>query len=177
MLVVADVFAGLSNFAVILDIVIGIPTIIIAIYGTVQVWHLRRTYRHRLQALAHQSTRRPVALAVGIGGDIGGDVRAYLKDQQHEMEVFSIVRAGFVELEEWPNVLDEFLALKNRLSAEVGPTEIHCFYKGPVVLATALGAILGNWVPTTLYALDKTYAPVLYLDKHLAVGKPGDKGK
>lgn len=142
-----------------------------------QIWRLRHIYRRRLQALAHQSTQRPVALAVGIGGSIEGSVRGYLKDQGQEMEVFSIAREGFLELEHWPGVLDEFLALKNRLTAEVGPTEIHYFFKGPVALATALGAVLGNWVPTTVYALDKTYAPVVYLDKHLAVGKTGGKGK
>ncbi len=168
-----DVFIWISNAAAILDIL----TMGVAVFGAVQIWRLRHTYHRRLQALAHQSTRRPVALAVGIGGNIEGSVRAYLKDQEQEMEVFSIAREGFLEMEHWSDVLDEFLALKNRLTAEVGPTEIHCFYRGPVVLGTALGAVLGNWVPTILYALDKAYAPVLYLDKHLAVGKPGDKAK
>jgi hypothetical protein len=167
----ADVFVWISNAAAILDII----TVGIAVVGAVQLWRLHRSYRRRLQALARQSTQRPVALAVGIGGDISGDVRAYLKDQQREMDVFPIVRDGYVELEDWPRVLDDVIALKNRLSAEIGPTEVHCFYRGPVPLATGLGAVLGNWIPTTLYALDKTYMPVLYLDKHLAIGKSGKK--
>ena len=174
MLVEADLFVGLSNVAVVIDLVIGIPTIIVAIYGTVQVWHLRRTYHRRLEALSQTRTRRPVAIAVGIGGGGSGDIAEVVKNSlkdngMGDIEVFSILHPGEVTPEEMLKVRDEFLDLKARLGAA---TEIHYFYKGPVPLTTALGAILDNWVPATLYAYEGgVYHPVIYLNKQFTVGK------
>ena len=174
MLVEADLFAGLSNVAAVIDLVIGIPTIIVAIYGAVQIWHLRRTYRQRLEALAQTRTRRPVAIAIGIGGRGTGDiteaVTSSLKDHGLEdIELFTLSRPGYVSPEEMLKVRDEFLDLKSRLGAA---TEIHYFYKGPVPLTTAFGAILDNWAPATLYAYeDGVYHPVIYLNKQFTVGK------
>ncbi len=174
MLVEADLFTGLSNVAVVIDLVIGIPTIIVAIYGTVQVWHLRRTYRRRLEALAQTRSRRPVAIAIGIGGAGTGDIMEAVKGSLHDhglgdIEPFSISRPGYVSPEEMLKVRDEFLELKARLGAA---TEVHYFYKGPVPLTTAFGAILDNWAPATLYAYeDGVYRPVIYLNKQFTVGK------
>ncbi len=161
----ADVLVWISNAAAIVDII----TVAVAAFGTIQIWYLRRTYRRRLQALAQTRSRRPVAIAVGIGGDISEAVKSYLKDQgMEDIELFTITRTGYVSAEEMLKVRDEFLDLKARLGAA---TEVHYFYKGPVPLTTALGAILDNWAPAVLYEYDGAYRPVIYLNKQFTVGK------
>lgn len=164
----ADVFVWISNTAAVLDII----TIAVAAFGAVQIWRLRHTYRRRLEALAQNRTRRPVAIAVGIGGggDITEAVKSSLKDHGlGDIELFTLSRPDYVSPEEMLKVRDEFLGLKARLGAA---TEVHYFYKGPVPLTTAFGAILDNWAPATLYAFeDGVYRPVIYLNKQFTVGK------
>jgi hypothetical protein len=162
----ADVFVWMSNAAAILDII----TVGVAAFGAVQLWRLRHTYHRRLQALAQTRTRRPVAIAIGIGTDITEGVTSWLKDHGLEdVELFTLSRQGYVSPEEMLKVRDEFLDLKARLGAA---TEVHYFYKGPIPLTTAFGAILDNWAPATLYAFEEgVYSPVLYLNKQFTVGK------
>jgi hypothetical protein len=162
----ADVFVWISNAAAILDII----TVGVAAFGAVQLWRLRHTYHRRLQALAQTRTRRPVAIAIGIGSDITEAVKSCLADQGlGDIELFSISRADYVSPEEMLKLRDEFLELKGRLGAA---TELHYFYKGPIPLTTAFGAILDNWAPATLYAYDDgVYHPVIYLNKQFTVGK------
>jgi hypothetical protein len=170
MVLTDDVFVWISNTAAVLDII----TVAVAAFGVFQIWRLRRTYRKRLDALAQTRSRRPVAIAIGIGGGGTGDIMEAVKTslQDHglgDIETFPISRPGLVTPEEMLKVRDELLELKARLGAA---TEVHYFYKGPVPLTTAFGAILDNWAPATLYAYeDGTYRPVIYLNKQFTVGK------
>lgn len=166
----ADISPWFENLFSALSIITGIvliPTTVLAVIGTLQIWRLRRSYRRRLQVLARPASRRPIALAIGIGGDVTVFVRNYLKEKQLEMEVFSITHDGIIEPKRLPKVIEECIDLKNRLSTELGPTEVHVFYRGPAALAIALGTVLNNWIPTIVYSFSEgTYVPALYLDKH-----------
>jgi hypothetical protein len=93
---------------------------------------------------------RPWALAIGLGSDISGSVKEYLRDTGLEMPVESFVRQGYVPSKDFHTVLRALLKIKDRLT-RVGITELHLFYKGPVTLAVAIGAITDNWVPTKVY--------------------------
>jgi len=146
-----------------------------AAFAAVALWMERRKYHRKLQLLAQQASKRPVAIAVGVGkpGDIRGTVESYLKDQGFIMELFSIARPGNMSVDDALQVIKEFTDLKGKLTAQVGPTQIHFFYAGPVAVAASLGAILDNWVPAIVYDYDKgTYHPMLQLDRVLTSGKP-----
>jgi hypothetical protein len=170
----ADVFAVIGNISAVIGIITGIA----AGYAAVRLWLLSVTYRRRLKALTQRRTRRPVAFAIGIEGDITGTVRSHLKDEGlDDIELISISRPARLTPAELLHVREEFLQHKNRLTAEVGPTEVHFFYKGPGTLATALGALLNNWAPTIVYSFENgAYTAVLQLDKNSAIDKSVLKG-
>jgi hypothetical protein len=128
-----------------------------------------RQLNRRLQALATTLSKRPIAIAIGLGGSIEGTVRQYLKDNSLEMEVIPCTREGVVQPRDFPEILREIQELRARLD-EIGVTEVHVFFKGPVTFATALGAMLRNWVPAKVYAFEGgTYALHMRLDKETVI--------
>lgn len=128
-----------------------------------------RELDRRLQALATTLSKRPAALAVGLGGSIEGSVRQYLRDNSLEMEVMTCTRDGMVQPRDFPEILREIQDLRARLD-EIGVTEVHVFYKGPVTFATALGAMFRNWVPAKIYAFEGgTYVLHMRLDKETII--------
>ena len=128
-----------------------------------------RQLNRRLQALATTLSTRPAAIAIGLGGSIEGNVRQCLKDNSLEMEVIPCTREGVVQPSDFPGILREIQGLKARLD-EIGVTEVHVFYKGPVTFATALGAMFRNWVPVKIYAFEGgTYVLHMRLDKETII--------
>ncbi len=143
-----------------------------------QLWLRQREYQRRLGFVRAQQGGRPVAMAVGLGGSIRGQVEAFLQDAQRSMEIIEIVREGVVKPEEFPDVLHEIMDRKAELTG-AGVTELHFFYKGPVSLATAAGAIFNNWVPVTVYNLCRdpvtggnSYCADVVLCRETTVGVP-----
>lgn len=136
--------------------------------GVYFLWRSRKL-NQRLQLLATQVSKRPVAFAIGFGGSIEGSVRQYLKDTGVDIEVISCSRKEMVQPKDFPSILKEIHDHKIRLD-EVGVTEVHLFYKGPVTFATALGAMLRNWVPAKVYAFEAgTYKLHMVLDKETVI--------
>lgn len=114
---------------------------------------------------------RPWALAVVVGsGSIAGPVEQYLKDQGLKMQVKPLVHEPYLQLNDYPKILGQLLKVKDELTG-LGITELHLFYKGPVALAMAIGAITDNWVPVKVYEYSKgTYNPTVVLEKGLIKG-------
>jgi len=155
----------LGNIADVLQILSVIFPLAAGVYFLLRSRELDR----RLQVLAKTLSARPVAMAIGLGGSIEGNVRQYLKDNALEMEVVTCTREGVVQPRDFPDILREIQELRGRLDA-IGVTEIHVFYRGPVTFATALGAVLRNWVPAKLYAFEGgTYALHMRLDKETVI--------
>jgi hypothetical protein len=140
-------------------------------------WRFRRErkkIKERLDALAHESKGQPVAIAVGLGkkiGDIRMPVKQYLENEGIQVaEIFSIAHTQQITEHKAYEVVRELLEIKQQAN-QLGPTQIHFFYGGPIPLAVALGAVLDNWVPTILYHFDEgSYHPMMRLDKFLTAG-------
>ena len=145
-------------------------------------WRRRAEYQRRLGLVRAQALGRPVALAVGLGGSIKGQVERYLADHGQPMEIIEVVRDGMVPQTEFPGVLEEVLEHKAELT-RAGITDLHLFYKGPVSLAAAIGSIFNNWVPTTVYNLERdpdtgltTYRADVVICRETSVGLPRRAG-
>lgn len=127
---------------------------------------LKRYLRSRKTTISE----RPWALAVGLGGDISGSVREYLKDQGLNMQVEDYSREGYISPDDFHPILKDLLKIKDRLT-QVGITELHLFYKGPVTMAMAIGAITDNWVPVKVYEYTKgSYQLDFVLEKETVKG-------
>ncbi len=112
--------------------------------------------------------------AIGIGGDIIGQVESFLKanDLAH-IPVEKHVEDGFLPAGKYYNVLSDLLKIKNRLT-QAGVTEVLVFYRGPVSLAMGIGSIFDNWVPVKVYEFKEgTYHLNFVLDKETVIGLLG----
>lgn len=115
-------------------------------------------------------SERPWALAVGLGGEITGTVKKFLEDEGLDIQVESYSQEGYISPDDYPRVLKDLLKIKDRLT-QVGVTELHLFYKGPVTMAMAIGAITDNWVPIKVYEYTQgNYRLNLVLEKETVKG-------
>ena len=114
------------------------------------LWRTRRQLAQHLALLKAQTSSKPMALAIGLGNDIQGAVKQYLESHGLNLPVENFYREGFVPAEQFPGLLQDLRRVRNRLT-DLGVTEVHLFYAGPVPFAIALGAALHNWVPVKLY--------------------------
>jgi hypothetical protein len=114
-----------------------------------------RRYRRRVEEMEKTVTERPMALAIGLAGtDIAGQVKQFLESSGMEMELRSYTKSGGVTKENIHGMLRDILGIKSRMT-EAGVTEVHLFLACPLVFATAVGAILDNWVPVKVYHLNR----------------------
>lgn len=123
----------------------------------------------RLKRLERERTSHPVALAIGLGGDIEGAVRQYLKEAGMDMPIENYYVEGFIPREKFYDILRDINRIKARLTNE-GVTEVHLFYRGPVTFAMALGAVTDNWVPIKVYDYDGKYVLQVILEKETVLG-------
>jgi SMODS-associated and fused to various effectors sensor domain len=134
------------------------------------LWRTRQRLQRLLQGVQSQTAGKPVALAIGIGGDIEGAVRQYLEQNQQTLPVRAYSRDGLVQKERFYLILRDLLRIKQELT-EQGATEIHLFYKGPVTLALGVGAIFDNWLPIQTYDFGGgSYQPGFILHKGAVLG-------
>ncbi len=123
-------------------------------FTVVSLWLARRELARYLRERKTEVSARPWALIISLGSDITGQVRGFLADTKIDMPIESYVREGLVSAEDLYPILKDLLKLKNRLT-QAGATEVHLFYKGPVTMAMAVGAITDNWVPIKVYEYTK----------------------
>ncbi|MEA3397648.1 MAG: SAVED domain-containing protein, partial [Chloroflexota bacterium] len=134
------------------------------------LWRARRALTRYLQARKTEVSARPWALVIGLGNDIQGQVQAYLQDQKLDMPIKAYTRKGFVTAEEYYPILKDIMGIKDKLT-QAGATEVHLFYKGPVTMATAIGAATDNWVPIKVYEYTKgAYQLTCVLEKETVKG-------
>lgn len=119
-------------------------------FAIVALWQTRSRLKRVLRGLEVQQSARPMALAIGLGGGIMGQVEQYLSASGSDMKPLEVTREGMLPEEHYHEVLRDIVAKKRQLT-DLGATEVHLFYKGPVTLPVAIGAILDNWVPIKVY--------------------------
>jgi hypothetical protein len=137
----------LSRLADTLGVVTALPLLVASAY----LWSRARRYRRRLRQLAGVTSERPVALVVSLAGTrIRPAVEGFCAGFAQPMKVYEVQRPGGLTQAEFPKVLFELQALKNRLMDE-GVSEVHLFLSCPLAVACALGALFDNWVPVKVY--------------------------
>lgn len=147
----SDLWTWLDRGSILLSYV----TLITLIFAAVQGVRLVRDYRRRqreLQKLAVGSSSRPVALAISFGGSIETAVKDFLAQRYPgaTIPVREYQETGEVTTQNVFRHLNQLRLLKERLQSE-GVSEVHLFYKGPLAVATGLGAIFDNWVTVKVY--------------------------
>lgn len=150
---------------------IEVFTFILVVILFLQARHALRRY---LKARAEQVSEHPWALAIGIGGDISGEVKVFLAGQNlADMPLENYVQPGYLSPDHFYQVLRDMLLIKNRLS-QAGATEVNLFYRGPVTLAMGIGSVFDNWVPIKVYEHSQgTYRLDFVLEKGSVLGLIG----
>jgi hypothetical protein len=120
------------------------------VFTVVTLWRTRLALSRYLAARKTKMTARPWALVISLGSDILGQVKGYLADEKMDMPIESYSREGFISTDEFYPILKSIMMIKDKLT-QAGATEVHLFYKGPVTMATAIGAATDNWIPIKVY--------------------------
>lgn len=146
-----DRWSVIGNVANVIQILSAIPFLLGAWWFIVRA----RRYRRRVEQIEKRITERPMALAVGLAGtDISGQVKSFLDASGLTMEMRSYTKQGGVTRENIHGMLGDILKIKAQMT-EAAVTELHLFLACPLVFATALGAILDNWVLVKVYHLNR----------------------
>jgi hypothetical protein len=119
-------------------------------------------------------SKRPIAMAIGIGKDLEASVSNYLKDHDWgDVPLFSWKSGGnWLEPKDYPEAMVKINELKD-LALKGGVTEVLLFYAGPIDLAIYIGSRLQNWVPVKVFNFEKgTYRHNLTLEKESAGMEP-----
>jgi hypothetical protein len=134
----------------------------------------RAQYRSYVKGREQATGGKPWAVAIGINGDISGQVRPFLDENGlADIKIENYVHKGFVPTDKFYDVLRDMIKLKQKLTT-AGATDILLFYKGPVSLAMGIGAIFDNWVPVKIYEYSAgTYHLDFVLDKGTIIGLMG----
>ena len=127
-----------------------------ALFTVFVIWQARRRLKRYAERSRGQQGGVVMALAIGIGGSIRGAVRAYLDGNGlANVEIRELTHEGRLPAKKFYHLLGELQEIKQDLT-DLGATEVHLFYKGPVTLAMGIGSLLDNWVPVKVYELNKT---------------------
>jgi hypothetical protein len=134
-------------------------------------------YQEALDQQETALTDRPAVLALGLGTDISGRVKEFLRQKGEPLasladQVISLyVRAPKgkkrISKEDLPKVIADLHELRKDLEAKT-VTELFLFYYGSISLAVAIGRVFSNWVPIKMYNLSQ--------DKYeldMVIGKDG----
>ncbi len=152
--------------------VLGVLTFFFAgvlfLRAAVELWGYRRRRRT-------STTERPVALAVGLPNDVSGAVRTWMETSGTTMDLESWSCPWIKTEADFLSAISQLCRVKHRLTQK-GVTEVHLFYKGPVTLATAVGALFDNWVPVKAYEyVEGSYQFVAVLEKGTIKGMYDDE--
>ena len=83
-------------------------------------------------------------------------MRAYLDDNGlATVEVKELTHEGLLPARKFYRLLGKLQEIKQELT-DLGVTEVHLFFRGPVTLAMGIGSLLDNWVPVKVYELNKS---------------------
>lgn len=138
---------SLARLADVLGVITALPLLATSAYLLVRA----QRYRRRLRQLAGVTSARPAALVVSLAGTrIRPAVEEFCAGWPRPIALYEVQRPGSLTQAEFPKVLFDLQALKNRLIDD-GVSEVHLFLSCPLAVACAIGALLDNWVPVKVY--------------------------
>ncbi len=144
----------LDRFGLILGLIAFVP-VLFAVTNYIQYIGLQKRELQKIRTLPGTS---PVVFVVSIGGmSIINEVEAFLRqtdgfeDFNFEQRVIK-VEDGRKEIQESDidGLLEKIHDAQNNIRAKA-PDKIHLFVKAPVPVATMLGEVLANGIPTIIY--------------------------
>jgi len=152
-----------------LDTLLGILGIVVGVVGTlVYNWWLRKRLLKQLSRIAPGES---VAFILYVGGqsDPVPDVQAYLQNHKPEISKLILYKAPIDWQKDDPKVALKILEDMRDMVASYGSGhigEIHFFPSGMLVYPIAIGAMLSNWCPITVYHKQAgSYLPLYRLTK------------
>jgi len=138
---------NLSHLADTLGVITALPLLATSAY----LLSRAQRYRRRLRQLAGVTSARSVALVVSLTGTrIRPAVESFCAGFPQPIKLYEVQRTGILTQAEFPKVLFDLQALKNRLIDD-GVSEVHLFLACPLAVACAIGALFDNWVPVKVY--------------------------
>jgi hypothetical protein len=134
----------------------------------------RQRLQRYIRAREQEVTARPWVLTISTPDDISGQVLPKLQSFDLPSDrVETYVHEGKLMPDDFYKVVHDLLKIKDKLTT-AGVTEVHLFYKGPVSLAVAIGAVFDNWVPVKIYQFqDGEYLLYFVLEKGTLLGLLG----
>lgn len=99
-----------------------------------------------------------------------GDARAYLDKKLPNIQIVEVSNTygGNLRENDWTKAIQELYSVFYQILSKAEVSRLHLFHAMPVAMAFGLGMALGNFVPVTVYnleRLDETYYPVLKLNE------------
>lgn len=99
-----------------------------------------------------------------------GEARAYLNKMIPDAQIVEVSNTygGNLREKDWAGVVQELYSVFNRILSQSEVSRLHLFHAMPVAMAFGLGMALGNFVPVTVYnleRLDEIYYPVIKLNE------------
>lgn len=122
--------------------------------AAIYLWHDKRTLKRKVLSLegSNDSSKRPIAIVIGIGNDPLAQVEDFLKDQKiGYIKIIKYIFKDYLQPRDYWDAMAKINKLKDD-AQELAATKILLFYAGPVELAVHTGTSFGNWVPIELYA-------------------------
>lgn len=129
-------------------------TFFMVVLALVYLWHDRRKLKGMMLSLegSNDSSKRPIAIVIGVGNDPSAQVVDFLKDQKMEnIKILKYIFKDYLQSRDYLDAMANINKLKDN-AQELAATKILLFYAGPVDLAVHTGTSFGNWVPIELYA-------------------------
>lgn len=145
------------------------------IWAAVAMIRERRKLHKKLISLetAGNLSKRPVAIAIGIGKDPTESAKHFLADHGWDkIPVINWNSEGFLKPEEYPVAMSHINDLRKQ-ALKLGVSEVLLFYAGPVDLGMFIGASFDNWVPVKIFAFSNgTYEHRLTLEREASRMNP-----
>ena len=99
-----------------------------------------------------------------------GEATAYLSKMIPDAQIVDVSNTygGNLKEKDWAGVVQELYSVFNRILSRSEASRLHLFHAMPVAMAFGLGMALGNFVPVTVYnleRLDEVYYPVIKLNE------------
>lgn len=141
------------------------------IYAAFRLWRTREQYRHYIEQMENRTGGRPCALIVDVmGSNITKGVQFYLEEEGLGHIPAKTCLHESVTKENFQQILKEVREMVHSF-VDLGASEVHLFYRGPVTLAAGIGAVVSNMFPTHLYSYEGgTYVRYAVTDKGLVKG-------
>ena len=133
-----------------------IITFTVFVWVTVTLFMAKKKIEQKMLSLEscekNGLSKRPIAIAIGIGKDPTESVKNFLADKKWEdIPLIPYFFPGFLQANDYPEAIRKINDLRSQ-ALKLGVSEVLLFYAGPIDLAIFIGASFSDWVPVRVYA-------------------------